>query len=108
METLGNFEQLVLFAVLRLGDDAYGDTIRETLEANTGRAVSSGAIYTALGRMEDRGLVTSKVGEAEGRGRPRKYYALEKAGARALLETYSTVRTMAGGLIPRLSSLVEE
>jgi PadR family transcriptional regulator, regulatory protein PadR len=108
MGYLGEFEQLILFSVLLLEGEAYGVAIREAIEERTGRVVSSGAIYTALGRMEERGLVTSRVAEAEGPGRPRKYYALEKAGAQALLKTYSTIRTMAGGLIPRLSRLVEE
>ena len=108
MGYLGEFEQLILFSVLLLEEDAYGVAIRETIEARTGRAVSSGAIYTALGRLEERGLVSSQVAEAEGPGRPRKYYALEKAGARALMDAYSTMRTMAGGLIPRLARLAEE
>lgn len=108
MGYLGEFEQLILFSVLLLEEDAYGVAIRETIEGRTGRAVSSGAIYTALGRMEERGLVTSRVAEPEGPGRPRKYYALEKTGARALMEAYSTMRTMAGGLIPRLARLAGE
>lgn len=108
MEYLGEFEQLILFSVLLLEEDAYGVAIREAIEERTGRVVSSGAIYTALGRMEERGLVSSWVGEAEGPGRPRKYYRLEKAGARALLEAYTTMRSMAGGLIPRLARLAEE
>jgi DNA-binding PadR family transcriptional regulator len=109
MGYLGEFEQLILFSVVQLADDAYGGAIRETIEHRTGRVVSSGAIYTALGRLEERRLVTSRVGEpAAGRvGRPRKYYALEPAGARALKETYSTIQAMAGGLIPKLTELAE-
>ncbi len=109
MGYLGEFEQLILFSVVQLVDDAYGGAIRETIEHRTGRVVSSGAIYTALGRLEERRLVTSRVGEpAAGRvGRPRKYYALEPAGARALRETYSTIQAMAGGLIPKLTELAE-
>lgn len=108
MGYLGEFEQLILFSVLLLEEDAYGVAIRETIEERTGRVVSAGAIYTALGRLEERGLVRSWVGEPEGPGRPRKYYALEKAGAQALMDTYETMRAMAGGLIPRLARLVEE
>jgi PadR family transcriptional regulator, regulatory protein PadR len=72
--------------VVRLGEDAYGVTIRETLEERTGRAVSSGAIYTALARLEERALVTSRVGDATpGRARrPPTYYRVAPAGARAL------------------------
>ena len=84
MGYLGEFEQLILFSVVQLGDDAYGVAIRETIEQRTGRVVSSGAIYTALGRLEGRGLVTSRVEKSPGphgsssevlhprtRGRPR-------------------------------------
>jgi DNA-binding PadR family transcriptional regulator len=106
---LGEFEQLILFSVLQLGDDAFGVSIRENIEERTGRTVSSGAIYTALGRMEERGLVSSRVGEpVEGRaGRPRKYYTLRAEGARALKDTWSTMQAMAGGLIPKLTELAE-
>lgn len=109
MGYLGEFEQLILFAVLQLGEGAYGVSIREAIEERTGRAVSSGAIYTALARLEERGLVRSSVADPEpGRpGRPRKYYALRPQGARALLEAYETIQAMAGGLIPRLAELAE-
>lgn len=107
MESLGAFEQLLLFTILRLGDGAYGVVIRETLEERTGRAVSSGAIYTALARLEDRGLVSSRVGEpTPGRaGRPPKYYRVEPEGARALLAAYSALEAVAGGTIPELVEL---
>jgi DNA-binding PadR family transcriptional regulator len=106
---LGEFEQLILFALLQLGDGACGVTIRELIQERTERSVSSGAIYTALGRLEERGLVTSTLGEpTPGRaGRPRKYYVLKPAGARALKASYTTIQAMAGGLIPRLSKLAE-
>ena len=109
MESLGAFEQLLLFSIVRLGEDAYGVTIRETLEERTGRAFSSGAIYTALARLEERGLVSSRAGEASiGRaGRPPKYYRIEAVGARALLSTYSGLQSMAGGVVPRLTRLAE-
>jgi DNA-binding PadR family transcriptional regulator len=106
---LGEFEQLILFSVVQLGEGAYGVAIRETIEQKTGRVVSSGAIYTALSRLEVRGLVTSRVEQSiPGRtGRPRKYYTLEPAGARELMATYSTIQAMAGGLISRLADLAE-
>lgn len=109
MESLGSFEQLLLFSVLRLGDEAYGVSIRDTLEERTGRSVSSGAIYTALGRLEDRGLVTSRVGEpTPGRaGRPPKYYRVEPSGARALLGAYSDLQSVAGGVVGDLERLAE-
>ena len=110
MSYLGEFEQLILFALLRLGDDAYGVAIRELIEERTGKAVSAGSIYTALGRLEERGLVRSRTeASSKGRmGRPRKYYVLRREGARALNESYATIQSMAGGMIPRLTELVEE
>ena len=64
MSSLGEFEQLVLFAVLRLDEDASGVAIHDEIEARTGRDVSPGAIYTTLGRLEERGLVRSIVIDA--------------------------------------------
>ena len=109
MGYLGEFEQLILFALLQLGDDAYGVTIREAIEERTGKTVSAGAIYTVLGRLEERGLVRSRTeAPVEGRmGRPRKYYRLRPDGARALKESYATIQAMAGGLIPKLNRLAE-
>jgi PadR family transcriptional regulator len=108
MSYLGEFEQLILFSVLQLADDAYGVAIRETIEQRTGKIVSSGAIYTALGRLEDRGMVASRTERPQGRsGRPRKFYALRRDGARALKDSYSTIQSMAGGLIPQLTALAE-
>lgn len=108
MTYLGEFEQLILFSVLLLGDDAYGVAIREAIEERTGRTVSSGSIYTTLGRLEERGLVSSRVDGSTARpGRPRKYYALEPAGARALKRAYDTVQSMAGGLVPALGRLAD-
>jgi DNA-binding PadR family transcriptional regulator len=105
---VGEFEQLVLFAVVELRDEAHGSAIRETIEARTGRVVSSGAINTTLGRLAERTLVTSRIGEpTAGRvGRPRKYYAITPAGARALQASYSTIQRMAGGgLLARVTRL---
>jgi len=104
---LGEFEQLILFSVVKLGEDAYGGTIREAIEQRTGRVVSSGAINTTLGRLAERKLVTWRLGEPEsGRvGRPRKYYAITPAGARALKSSLSTIRAMADGLTAKLNRL---
>lgn len=107
---VGEFEQLVLFALVELGAEAYGGAIREAIERRTGRVVSSGAINTTLGRLSERKLVRSKIGEpmAGRAGRPRKYYAITPAGARVLKESYATVQRMAGGLLARLTDLAEE
>jgi PadR family transcriptional regulator, regulatory protein PadR len=109
MNTLGEFEQLVLFAVVRLGEDASGVAIHDEIEARTGRDVSPGAIYTTLGRLEERGLVHSVVeSPASARvGRPRKRYALRPAGAKALREAYDNIQALAVGLLPKLSALAK-
>jgi|SRR5687767_15925236 len=106
---LGDFEQILLFAVLRLGDDAHGGSIRDEIEKRIGRVVSPGATYTALDRLESRGFVSSWLGEgtpARG-GRRRKFYRLSPYGARALARSYGDLREMATGLLPRLTALSE-
>ena len=105
---LGEFEQLILFAVLRLGDDAYGVTIREEIEANTAREVSAGAVYTTLDRMEKRGLVSSHFGEptAERGGKRKKFYRLEEPGAALLDRSYQDVRSMAQGQVSKLKEIL--
>jgi len=104
---LGEFEQLVLLALVELGDDAYGAAIGRIIEARTGRVVSAGAVYTALDRLESRGLVSSLVGEPtpERGGRRKKFYALEAAGARELRQAVETLQAMAAGLLPRLEEM---
>ncbi|MBV8895797.1 MAG: helix-turn-helix transcriptional regulator [Acidobacteriaceae bacterium] len=95
-ELLGGFEQAVLVAVLRLGPDAYGRTILHDLQKSLKRTVSAGATYTTLDRLENRGLLRSKL--AEGTpirgGRPRRYYALTAHGVRALNEAHETLSAM--------------
>lgn len=105
--TLGEFEQLVLIAVVRLEDDAYGATIRREIEARAARRLSISAVYTTLDRLEQKGLVRSWVGEptSERGGRRRKYFALKPAGARALRAAYSAYTGMAAGLERRLKTL---
>jgi len=110
MGYLGEFEQLILFAVVKLGGNAYGGAIRETIEDRTGRVVSSGAINTTLGRLAERKLVQSTVGEpTAGRaGRPRKYYTVTPAGARALHDSYSRIQAIAGDLVPQVAAIAED
>lgn len=104
---LGEFEQLLLFALLRLDEHAYGVAIRQEIERRTGRQVSAGAVYTALGRLENRGLVVSRIGDsAPGRaGRRRKYYRLKPMGAQALQRCFEGLQEMARGVTPRLAEL---
>lgn len=82
----GEFELVVLSTLLHLGEDAYGMTIRCAIEERTGRQVSIGAIYATLRRMEDKGLVTSWLGEptAERGGRAKRFFGLEPAGEAAI------------------------
>jgi DNA-binding PadR family transcriptional regulator len=109
MSALGEFEQLVLFAVLRLDHDASGVAIHDEILRRTGREVSPGAIYTTLGRLEERGLVRSVVVSAATSrvGRPRKHYELRPAGAKALRESYENIQSLAVGLLPKLSELAK-
>jgi DNA-binding PadR family transcriptional regulator len=104
--TIGDLEQRILFALVRLGADAYGVTIREEIEARTGRAVSAGALYTALDRLETRGLVASRLGEPtpERGGKRKRLYTVQPAGERALARVYESLRLMASGLSTRLKT----
>lgn len=86
---LGEFEQVVLLAILRLGDEAYAIPVREEIEARTGRQVARGALYTALERLEAKKCVRSSMSEPlpERGGRSRRYYAVSPAGLTALRES---------------------
>jgi len=86
---LGEFEELVLLAINRLGENAYGVTIREAIETRAERPTSYGAIYATLDRLENKGYVTSILGEAtaERGGRAKKYYSLAAPGVKALDDT---------------------
>ena len=107
---VGEFEQLILLALLRLGSNAYGVTVRREIHERTGRDVSQGAVYTALNRLSEKGLVRWRVAESapERGGRRRKYYELRPAGARVLQRSLSDVRLMAKGLSPKLTELAEK
>lgn len=101
---IGDFEQLILFALIRLGSDAYGVSIREAIEARTGRAISPGALYTALDRLEHRGLVASRLGEPtpERGGKRKRLYTVQPSGERELARVYESLRLMASGIATRL------
>lgn len=103
-KTLGDFEQLILFALIRLGPHAYGVTIRDEIEARTSRTISPGALYTALARLEKRGLVSSRLGEPtpERGGKRKRLYSVQPAGERALARVYESVRLMASGVTAKL------
>jgi len=106
---IGEFEQLILFALVRLGVDAYGVSIRGEIEKRTGRAISAGALYTALDRMEKRGLVASRLGDPTPQrgGKRKRLYTLHPAGERALARVYESMRLMANGVATRLRAVKE-
>ncbi|HET9370322.1 MAG TPA: helix-turn-helix transcriptional regulator [Vicinamibacterales bacterium] len=85
-EGLGDIEHFVLVALLRLGGESYGVPILEEIAMRTGREVSRPAVYIALRRLETKGLLTSRLGEAtaERGGRAKRYFRITKAGARQL------------------------
>lgn len=93
---LSEFEQLVMLAVLQLGDDAYGATIRQVLAGDARRKVSIATIYVALGRLEERGLVRSWMSDpvAVRGGRSKRLYAVEPEGVEALERARATLERM--------------
>ena len=99
---LGEFEQLLLLAVMRLGDDAYGLAMRREIEERTGHTVSPGAIYPTMDRLEERGYVSSHLGKPIGGrgGRSRRHFKLEPAGIEALRRTHATFTSMWDGFEP--------
>jgi PadR family transcriptional regulator PadR len=106
-ESLGEFEQMIMLAVMRLGGQAYGVSIRREIQAITGRNVSAGAVYTTLGRLETREFVESRAGDSipERTGQRRKYYTLLPHGASSLHKSYSNVKAMAHGIVDELAQL---
>ena len=99
---LGEFEQLVLLAIVRLGPDAYGVSVTDEITARANRPASLGAVYKTLERLEDKGLVAGWIGEptAERGGRRKKHYRLLAAGDRALKRSLASIRSMTDGLSP--------
>jgi DNA-binding PadR family transcriptional regulator len=98
--TLGEFELLVLLAVMRLGDDAYGMAVRRELTSRTGREVAIGAVYATLDRLEGKGLTTSRLLEGDDArgGRARRFYGITSDGRRAVAEAHHVLARMLDGL----------
>lgn len=95
--SLGSFEQVVLAAILSLGEEAYGVTVHARVEElSRPKRVVLGAVYATLDRLTDKGLVRSWMSEPrpERGGRSRRYFALEPAGERALRDAAETARRM--------------
>ena len=97
---LGAFEQAVLLALVRLRDEAYGRRVLSEVCERLQRDVAAGALYTTLDRLEQRGLISShlEAGDAVRAGRPRRYYAIEHAGVRALNDARAAVQHMWRGV----------
>jgi DNA-binding PadR family transcriptional regulator len=103
MRLLGEFEQAVLLAVARLGDEAYGVAIRRDVAQYSRRTVSVGALYVTLERLESKGYLSSRLGEATAvrGGRAKRYYLLTAAGAAALRATRAQHERMWSGIDAR-------
>jgi len=97
---LGEFEQVILLSIMRLGDEAYGLAIKDELEKVAGRTPSSGSLYTTLDRLEKKGFLRSMAGEstAERGGRPRRYVKLTPQGTAMLAQSRSTLMALWDGL----------
>jgi PadR family transcriptional regulator, regulatory protein PadR len=98
--SLGEFEHVVLLVILRLGDDAYGVTIRREITACTDREPSPGALYTTLDRLEEKGLVESRMGDSTPLrgGRAKRYYTVTRYGVEAVACTQRSYRRLMKGL----------
>jgi len=97
---LGELEQIVLLALIRLGDNAYGVPIRQEIERRTKRSLSIGALYRTLERLEDKGFVSSRTGDPtpERGGRAKRFFRAEALGLRALRRTRDALDVMWEGL----------
>src|SRR5262245_56364718 len=100
---LGTFEQAVLLAVVRLGDDAYGRAILTEVKERLQREVSAGAIQATLARLEQKGLLLSRIGPGTEirAGRPRRFYRLGAPGVQALEAAHTAVASLWRGFKPR-------
>lgn len=102
-EFLGGFELLVLLALIRLGDEAYGVPISEAIEESSGKEVAIGSVYITLERLEGKGLVSSRLGEptAERGGRAKTYFKVTAKGLRAVRNAQRTLVNLWTG-VPQL------
>lgn len=99
-EALGNFELMVLLAILRVGEDAYGVPIARELEESSGKNVLLGSVYAALDRLETKGLVSSRVGDPtpERGGRAKKFFKVTAKGLREVRDAQRTLVKLWRGL----------
>jgi PadR family transcriptional regulator, regulatory protein PadR len=106
---LGEFEQLVLLALLRLGNGAFGAAIHREIVTRSGRDLPASAVYVTLDRLEAKKMVCSYIGNPSPQrgGRRRKHYLLDTAGQRALVRAYRTFHAMTAGLQQELDDLAQ-
>jgi PadR family transcriptional regulator, regulatory protein PadR len=99
-EFIGQHELIVMLAVLRLGHEAYGVPISSEIARKTGREMLQGSVYAILERLESKGLVTSRLGEATAQrgGRAKRYFALTAEGHREVRETQRALQALWHGL----------
>jgi PadR family transcriptional regulator, regulatory protein PadR len=97
--SLGEFEQVVLLAILRLGENAYGVMIGAEITACTGREPAPGALYTTLDRLEDKRLVSSRLGDPTPQrgGRAKRYFGLNSKGLAAITHAQQSYRRLLQG-----------
>jgi PadR family transcriptional regulator PadR len=97
---LGEFEHIVVLALLRLSDRAYGVTVRQEIEARISREVSIGAVYATLDRLEAKGYVKSQIGEPtpERGGRSKRFFRVTAKGVAAVNRTHRALESMTEGL----------
>ena len=98
--SLGEFEQVVLLAILRLGDDAYGVTIRSEIAECTGRDPAPGALYTTFDRLQQKGLVTSRLGDPTPQrgGRAKRFFTVTASGIQAVAQAQRSYQRLLRGI----------
>ena len=104
--TLGEFEQIVLLAIMRLGENAYGVKLREEIRARTNRHPTPGAVYTTVDRLEEKGLVSSRFGDPTPLrgGRAKRFFKVTAKGIAAVAQAQRSYQRLLDGLtIPGVS-----
>ena len=97
---LGEFEQIVLLAILRMGEEAYGVTIGAEIQKQTGRVPAAGALYTTLDRLEEKGLAVSGMGDPTPQrgGRAKRFFKVTGTGLEALTQAQRSYQNLMRGL----------
>lgn len=100
LTTLSNFEMMVMLAIIRIGDDAYGVSISNEISQTTGSEVLLGSVYDALGRLESKGLISSIIGEAtpERGGRAKRHFRATPKGLQVVKDTQRSLMKLWRGL----------